>query len=120
MTEYDCGSLPCGPFADAMETACAQCGIPDQSKAVYTRWGHTECGEDSDLVYTGAVAGSFYYQKGSGYNSLCLTMNPAEAPDNKAGAQNHGRLYGTEYQSHHHGRRNNDHDAACAVCAYNG
>merc|ERR1719195_452072 len=47
-------------------------------------------------------------------------MNPAEAPDKKSGAQNHARLYGTEYQSHYVGIRNNDHDAACAVCAYKG
>jgi len=121
LAEYDCGSLPCGPFADAMEVACAQCGIPDESKAVYTRWGHDECGDDSTLVYAGAASGAQHNQRGGGYNGICVTMNPSEAPDKADGAQNHARLYGTEYESHYMGsNRNHNQDAACAVCAYHG
>lgn len=120
LAEYDCGSLPCGPFSDTMEVACAQCGIPDEAVSVYTRWGHDECGGDSELIYTGAAGSAAHNQAGGGYNSMCLTMDPSEAPDKADGAQNHARVYGTEYEAHYAGQSRNNHDAACAVCAYKG
>merc|ERR1740121_2460230 len=90
LAEYDCGSLPCGSgqFDDSMEVACAVCGIPDASDAVYTRWGHDSCpGGDDNLIYTGAVGGAQHGRAGGGYNALCLPLEPKAAPANKAGAQ---------------------------------
>merc|ERR1719433_1272827 len=76
--------------------------------------------EGSSLIYTGAVGGSHYGHRGGGYNSICLTLEPSDAPDMKSGNQNAAHIYGTEYQDRLVGESAEDRDAACAVCAYSG
>jgi len=100
--------------------ACAVCGIPDDFGAVFTRWGNVECPASSQKIYSGAVANAHHGHNGGGANSICLTDKPTEAPDNQGGNQNHGMLYGMEYQSTYAGVDHNDWDAGCAVCAYEG
>jgi len=120
MAEYECGSLPCGPFDGTKEVACVVCGIPDEPAAVYQRWGHDECSDGSELIYTGLVGGSHYGHAGGGYNPICLTMEPTDAPDTAGGSQNHVHIYGTEYESNYVGKNAANHDAACAVCQWKG
>jgi len=119
LAEYECGALPCGPFDTHKEVACAVCGIPDESVAVYTRWGHKVCSDGSKKIYEGLAAGSRYNYQGGGYNSLCVTIRPTDAPANNGGNNNHAMLFGVEYENPYVGGAHN-HDAACVVCAFEG
>jgi len=134
-TEAMCGSLPCGPYLEHYEVACAVCRAKDnnaeQSRSVYTRWGSRTCEDRSNpanMVYSGYLAGSKYTESGNGYNQLCVHETPtwsrydADSSGNSDGnSKRHwdhsARLYGTEYHNSGSLDKNQYHDAACAVCA---
>jgi len=121
LAEYECGSLPCPPYKQNAEVACAVCGVSEDSGSVFTRWGHNKCpAESSSLVYSGFAAGAYYGHSGGGANSICLNSESGDAPATDAGNHNRAMLYGTEYEAGYVGRNVHDHNAACAVCAYNG
>lgn len=121
LAEYECGSLPCGPYAQNKEAACAVCGVPQEVGSVFTRWGHRECPGDSEMVYEGIVAGAHHSHRGGGANPLCLTRDPKDAPDTQAGNNDHALLYGAEYEDAYGGAPAHvNYDAGCAVCAYQG
>jgi hypothetical protein len=98
----------------------------------YYRWGRTTCGNGSEVVYKGYMAGAHYSIDfvGSGANYLCVPENPQPGPGNVAGIQQaSGRLYGVEYQlndpygpnqpfsfENNGGQSLQYQDAVCALC----
>ncbi|KAL4240276.1 hypothetical protein ACF0H5_001070 [Mactra antiquata] len=65
--------------------------------STFTRWGHTECGGDAEVVYKGYMAGSQEKQTGGGSNYLCLTSEPKFATVNEELSQI-GLLYGVRFK----------------------
>jgi len=121
LAEYECGSLPCGPFTGDKEVACAVCGVLDDAGSVFTRWGHLECPAKSTEVYQGVVGGANQGHRGGGANALCLSMNPTDAPSTNTGNNNHAMIYGSEYEDAYAGApAHTNWDAGCVVCAYEG
>ena len=82
----------------------------------YTRWGALDCANISgtELVYTGRVGGSHYTHNGGGSNYLCMPEVPEYVLPTRGGVQQHGLLYGTEYESPIVGAH--DVNVPCAVC----
>jgi len=116
-TEAQCGSLPCGPYVNDRELACAVCRVEDakatQVRTTFDRWGSRTC--QSTQMYTGYTAGAHRSQQGSGFNQVCLHEKPTWNEFNDRD-QNGARMYGTEYQNTGSLDKNNNRDAACAVC----
>jgi len=82
------------------------------------RWGHHYCPEDTgaQLVYFGQAGGSYYTHQGGGGNPQCLPLDP-KFYSTISGAQNHGYMYGAEYEATNQLRANTVHkDIPCAVC----
>ena len=86
----------------------------------FVRWGHSQCPDGTEKLYTGYAAGAHYNHRGSGANSLCLNPNPTFPPGNSNGNQNGALIYGTEYQNTGIGKNHHDKDAVCAVCVVRG
>ena len=86
--------------------------------AIYTRWGKSSCPhvEGTQIVYSGVTGGTYYNQRGSGANYLCMPKDPEYSPHLKyrPGANGHALVYGTEYELPLQGSQ--DHDVPCAVC----
>ncbi len=92
---------------------------PSSSGATYTRWGASKCPKTSDLVYSGIIGGSYYYQRGGGSNYLCLPKERnavvySKSLKYKPGVQRYSPIYGTEYENPLNGE--DDSNAPCAVC----
>ncbi|XP_053378497.1 uncharacterized protein LOC123537994 [Mercenaria mercenaria] len=83
----------------------------------YIRWGRTVCPKTAFLVYDGYAAGSYYSQKGSGINTLCLPKDP-NYDQYTDGLQPSGRIYGAEYETHARNTWSHlkDLEVPCAVC----
>ncbi|XP_067931231.1 short-chain collagen C4-like [Watersipora subatra] len=90
--------------------------------AVYTRWGRTFCGNDSQLLYAGVSSSSQWSQSGGGVNYQCLPQQPEF---NKGitpfsdGTWVGSFLSGVEYQTYTYGVFPNsvvNQDAPCARC----
>jgi hypothetical protein len=86
----------------------------------FVRWGHSQCPDGTEKLYTGYAAGAHYNHRGSGANSLCLNPNPTFPPGNSNGNQNGALIYGTEYQNTGIGKNHHDKDAVCALCVVRG
>ncbi|KAL4240277.1 hypothetical protein ACF0H5_001071 [Mactra antiquata] len=69
---------------DTLEQMLKDSKSTSVSSSTFTRWGHTECGGDAEVVYTGYMAGSRLGQLGGGSNYLCLTPEPKFATVDKA------------------------------------
>lgn len=72
---------------------------PVSGGVVYTRWGRTTCPgmEGTNLLYSGAAAGSWYDHNGGGANYLC----PPEVPKYLSflgGVQGQSYFYSAEYE----------------------
>ncbi|KAL4233789.1 hypothetical protein ACF0H5_008467 [Mactra antiquata] len=80
--------------------------------STFTRWGHTECGGDAEIVYSGYMGGSYFSYTGSGSNYVCLTSEPIYN-EYTASAATIGWMYGVEYML---GHGFDSHDAPCVVC----
>lgn len=122
LAEYTCGSLPCGPFHNNWEVACAVCGIPEDFGDVFTRWGHLDCPDKSTKIYSGVVGGAAHNHAGGGANPLCLSETPELPSQWRNADDNRAMLYGTEYKGYGAtGMGGKDAwDAGCALCAYKG
>ncbi|XP_067943416.1 short-chain collagen C4-like [Watersipora subatra] len=86
--------------------------------AVYTRWGHTACGSDAELIYEGFSGGTPSDNRGGGGNYQCM-VNDAEYKSDITVGLYFATLAGTEYQSSDSGIFDNsvpNHNAPCAVC----
>ncbi|XP_022110556.1 short-chain collagen C4-like isoform X2 [Acanthaster planci] len=90
----------------------------------YVRWGRTTCPNhyNTNLVYAGYAASSYYAHKGGTSDFLCLPKNPQWA-SHKDGFNSRSYLYGTEYRvssfdpfSHKNAQHLNNHAVPCAVC----
>merc|ERR1712127_539247 len=95
------------------ELSCAVCS---SALPVYTRWGQRACRSGVNKLYEGFVASDYYKHTGSGANYLCMHPEPQSPPGMSGGDQNGALLYGVEYQNTGAVDKNNDKDAACAVC----
>ena len=93
---------------------------PTAGGVVYTRWGRTTCPTTSgtQLVYAGRAAGSWYYQKGSGANYLCLPDDPNYLRYTNGGQGDRAYVYGAEYQTYDSAPLSSllHHNVPCAVC----
>ena len=90
---------------------------PPSGGAIYVRWGRTTCPSvaDTEIVYSGIAAGTFYNHNEGGANYLCLPQEPDYNIQYRGGSQGHVLLQGVEYQSPVQGGPH-DHNAPCAVC----
>jgi hypothetical protein len=88
-----------------------QTSVVEAGSSTFTRWGHSQCPSNTDLVYSGVVGGKHYSQSGGGSDYLCLTMSPVFS-GHTAGSD-HGYLYGAEYETFD---AHMESDAVCAVC----
>ncbi len=68
----------------------------------FIRWGRTSCPEteQTEVVYQGRVAGSYYTHNGGGSSYLCLTDNPVPLPFTSGKQSFRNYVYGTEYQGY--------------------
>ena len=84
---------------------------------VYVRWGHNSCpAGDAQLVYAGRAGGSNWKHQGGGSNPQCLPLDP-KYYSTVSGVQNHGYMYGAEYQETNGVVANShDTDVPCAIC----
>ena len=87
---------------------------PNSGGATYIRWGKSSCPTSLSEVYSGIAAGSHYTHSGGGANHLCMPKAPEYNLPNRANADNHGLLYGAEYEHPIQGIQ--DHNVPCAVC----
>ena len=90
---------------------------PTTGGVVYTRWGRTTCPSTSETqtLYAGRVAGSFYHQTGGGANYLCLPEQPQYFTTYSKGEYDwRALLYGAEYEAG--SGSNANHNVPCAVC----
>ena len=84
---------------------------------MYTHWGNGNCSDietDTETLYAGIVAGSYYNHYGGGANYLCL---PKEDPQNLSTTYkgDQAYLYGIESYSPILSLKK-DEDVPCAVC----
>ena len=86
---------------------------------MYIRWGRTTCPstQDTQLVYSGRAAGTYYRHKGGAANYLCLPDDP-DYLEYGAGTQGRSYITGVEYffLSHPSLSAVLRHNAPCAVC----
>ena len=91
---------------------------PPSGGAIYTRWGKSSCPQiqDTELLYSGIMGGTYYDEIGGGTNYLCMPQDPeySSTLTYRAGSQGHSYVYGAEYQSPVQGT--NQHNVPCAVC----
>nr|KAG5710123.1 hypothetical protein BaRGS_006642 [Batillaria attramentaria] len=78
--------------------------------STFVRWGRTQCPNNTQLVYSGFVGGSWYEHTGAASNRLCLTTEP-EFDDTVPSVWAY--LHGAEYE-HIPGHHNSD--PPCCVC----
>ena len=88
---------------------------------MYTRWGRTSCPNttETELLYDGVTAGSWYSHTGGGANYLCLPLYPEYLSFNAGRHGGRSYLYGTTYQVYNGDPMPNsvlDHVVPCAVC----
>ena len=81
----------------------------------YIRWGHNDCPNSADVIYSGRVAGANHTDKGGGSNAQCLPTNP-EYNDTLSTAQTKGYIYGAQFDS---STSMLNHDIPCALCYAN-
>ena len=81
----------------------------------YTRWGNNTCPYGADIIYSGYGAGSWWEHTGAAVDPLCLPPDP-QYLKTIAGYQDHGLLYGTEYQTYGPLDHSHDHNVPCALC----
>ncbi|KAK3589694.1 hypothetical protein CHS0354_015203 [Potamilus streckersoni] len=90
--------------------------------AVYTRWGRRTCPDDgnTEIVFSGISAGSWYDHTGAAVNTLCLPHEPIWGTYTD-GLENQAFIYGAEYYDQSLFKLTNAeallyHNMPCAVC----
>ena len=110
---------PANRKARAAKEAADDCSDSEcQSSVVtYTRWGNSTCPPGANIIYSGAVAGSWYDYYGSAAEPLCLPQDPQYLLY-QDGYQGYVRLYGAEYRLHSSSPINqaDDRNVPCALC----
>ena len=85
---------------------------------MFTRWGSQSCPSGTKKLYDGFIAKEHYTHKGSGANYLCMHPEPQQPSGASSGDHNGALVYGVEYENTGAVDKNNNHDAACAVCEH--
>ncbi|PVD25120.1 hypothetical protein C0Q70_15618 [Pomacea canaliculata] len=80
--------------------------------SLYERWGNEMCPNDTELVYSGIIAGSEHQHPGAAANALCLPLTPVL--ENNPGVGTVTVIYGAELQVAPLPKH--DLDPRCAVC----
>jgi hypothetical protein len=93
------------------------CRFSSFQTGAYTHWGSRKCPTGHHRLYEGFMASSNYNDRGGGATTLCMTEHSAPPPGASTGNHNGNRLYGMEYHNTGNVDKNQDRDAACAVCA---
>ena len=88
---------------------------------VFTRWGQTTCPttNDTESLYKGKAAGSYYSETGGGANYICLPNEPEFLSYTPGVYQWQSYIYGAEYQSYGNSgpfSPINNHNVPCVVC----
>ena len=90
---------------------------------MYTRWGRITCPSTSEtqLLYAGRTAGSFWTEKGGAANYICLPEQPQYSTYTAGQQPDRAYLYGAEYETGGPGETGplssfNNHNVPCAVC----
>lgn len=123
-TESEGGAMHEEFYPHNWEVFCSVCQVPydQQQGEIFTRWGHNDCPDRTQLLYTGLVGGAHHNHGGSGVNSICLTRDSNHKPGGvRTGNDDGALLYGVEYEhnmldQNDHETFYHDHDAGCAVC----
>ena len=116
-TEMEGGSSDENLYPHDREVACAVCS-PIRPTAVYSRWGSRSCPKGTTKLYEGFMASSHSGHRGGGSNVLCMHSSPQYPKGYSNGSQQGNLLYGTEYENTGALDKNNNGDAACAVCEH--
>ena len=87
----------------------------DTVGTTYIRWGHDNCPNSADIVYSGKVAGASHADKGGGSSAQCLSSDP-EYVNSTNISQKKAYMYGAQYDSGHSAYNQ---DIPCAVCYAN-
>ena len=90
---------------------------PSSGGVTYIRWGKTECPSvtETEFVYEGIAAGTYYTSKGGSATHLCLPKEPVYSKF-IPGVQGYSPLHGMEYELISPiGDLSND-NVPCAVC----
>ena len=81
----------------------------------YIRWGHDNCPNTADVVYSGKVAGATHSNKGGGSSAQCLPNDP-EYVNSTNISQKKAYMYGAQYDN---SLSAYNQDIPCAVCYAN-
>lgn len=85
-----------------------------KTEALYIRWGHSDCPETAEVIYSGKIAGASHADKGGGSNAQCLPADPEYSSDASI-TQKRAYMYGAEFDS----AVVVNHDIPCALCLAN-
>ena len=86
---------------------------------VFTRWGRTICPTTSntELLYKGKAAGSYFDQHGGGANYICLPDEPEFLSYKPGISDSQSYIYGAEYEAYNGPLSSlNEHNVPCVVC----
>ena len=74
---------------------------PRSGGVTYVRWGKNSCPSlnETQLVYAGRAAGSYWSQSGGGSNYLCMPDTPQYTLRYIPGSQSYSELYGSGIRS---------------------
>ena len=82
---------------------------------MYIRWGHSECPETAEVIYSGKMAGANHEENGGGSNAQCLPVDPEYSNDVTI-TQKRAYIYGAEFDS---AASVVNHDIPCSLCLAN-
>ncbi|KAL3881103.1 hypothetical protein ACJMK2_027565 [Sinanodonta woodiana] len=89
--------------------------------AIYVRWGRTTCPSgNTELVYNGVAAGSYYEHDGAAANTLCLPHDPVWNKHSDH-VNNYSMIFGAEYRESQlflktNAEKLDTHNMPCSVC----
>ncbi|XP_061174519.1 short-chain collagen C4-like [Saccostrea echinata] len=83
----------------------------------FVRWGKKSCPSvnGTSKVYSGIAGGRNFNEIGGGINTLCLPLDPEDAPYGVTAYVHSGRIHGSEYEFTYNNIAMDD-DVPCAVC----
>eukprot|EP00117_Sycon_ciliatum_P011124 scpid83522/ scgid12733/ len=92
--------------------------VVSRVSVTYTRWGKNKCDRSTgaELLYNGAMAGSYYSQNGGGANHLCMPYDPAQVDSNAPRTHGYSPIYGVEIDD----SWKNNQNPTCSVCHVKG
>ncbi|XP_072043223.1 uncharacterized protein [Amphiura filiformis] len=111
-------NLQTQPAANADPREPSDQSSANETGSLYIRWGSRQCPDTAEVVYTGYVGGSHFYNDGGGSNYLCLPQDPDLIMASPGIQSTRARIDTVEYYTDDFDPLSSRHhqDAACAVC----